>query len=124
MLSLFALAATLAPNTSGMGTHEQLGLPACGVVRMWGIRCPTCGMTTAWAHTAKGQLRQALAANVAGTLLATLALPTAGWLIASGSIGQWCYLRPQANLIFLLVATVVCLALFEWIVRVLPGMVN
>ncbi len=122
LLSLFTLAAGLTPEPSGIGTHEQLGLPECGVIRMWGVRCPTCGMTTAWAHVAQGEFRQGLSASMAGSMLAVLALPTAVWLLASATLGRWCYLLPWANLVFPLLATLVGLALFEWMVRVLPSL--
>ena len=64
------IAARLSPDPSGLGTHQQLGLPPCTTRLLWGVRCPGCGMTTAWAHFVRGELAASLRANVAGTLLA------------------------------------------------------
>ena len=53
-IAALMLAAWLKPDVRGVGTHEQLGLPACSLVRFAGIPCPTCGMTTAFAYTIRG----------------------------------------------------------------------
>ena len=49
LLGLLAVARWLEPAASGMGTHQQLGLPACTTVTLFNVRCPSCGMTTSWA---------------------------------------------------------------------------
>ncbi len=67
---LLGIAATLEPSSSGLGTHHQLGLPPCSVRVLWGIRCPVCGMTTAWAHFADGNVLASARANVGGLFLA------------------------------------------------------
>lgn len=69
-LALLVVASRLTPNDRHMGTHRQLGLPPCGFVALTGLPCPTCGMTTAFVCVTHGQLRAALRAQVAGTLLA------------------------------------------------------
>jgi hypothetical protein len=46
----------LVPSPDGVGTHEALGLPPCG---MWVVThhpCPTCGVTTSFALAAHGRL--------------------------------------------------------------------
>lgn len=68
-LAILAGAAWLNPNPAGIGTHEQLGMPACGFYERTGYPCPTCGMTTAFAHIAHGQVFRALAVQPAGALL-------------------------------------------------------
>jgi len=50
-----ALGLWLEPDPRGLGTHEQLGLPACGVREWSGFPCPTCGTTTAAALLLHGQ---------------------------------------------------------------------
>lgn len=67
---VFAVAAMLAPRHSGIGTHEQLGLPRCGFVTLTGLPCPTCGMTTAFAHAARGHFLAAIRAQLFGSVLA------------------------------------------------------
>jgi len=67
---LFVVAARLEPAAGGIGTHEQLGLAPCGMMMLWGIPCPTCGMTTAFAYAARGQLASAFHAQPAGFTLA------------------------------------------------------
>jgi hypothetical protein len=47
---VLAIARRVAPDASGLGTHVQLGLPACGFLASTGLPCPSCGLTTAFAH--------------------------------------------------------------------------
>lgn len=78
--SVEVIAAWLSPDGSGMGTHCQLGLPPCAMVLIAGIPCPTCGMTTAFAHTIRGQLLAAAQAQPFGFLMAV-----AAWGVAAAS---------------------------------------
>ena len=73
-LGLFAVASRLQPNTSGLGTHQQLGLPPCSMRVMFSVRCPGCGMTTSWAHFVRGQWKESIRVNLGGFLLACLSL--------------------------------------------------
>ena len=67
---VLGLAAWMTPSPTGMGTHEQLGLPRCGWIAMMDMPCPTCGMTTAFAHAAHGQFWQSFLSQPMGFLLA------------------------------------------------------
>lgn len=71
-LSVLALAATLSPNPAGHGTHTQLAswMTPCAWPAVFGIPCPTCGMTTAFAHAADGNVVAALRTQPFGGLLA------------------------------------------------------
>ncbi len=69
-VALLVTAAFLDPGDRTIGTHEQLGLGACGFYVVTGIPCPTCGMTTAYAYTVRGRLLRALWAQPAGLVLA------------------------------------------------------
>ncbi len=83
-----AVAAWLEPSGSGFGTHEQLGLPACGWIAGLGMPCPSCGMTTSFAFAARGDFAAAFAAQPMGALLAicaALVAVVAGWTALSGS---------------------------------------
>jgi hypothetical protein len=62
-LGVLALARLLSPDPRGYGTHLQLGLPACGFLALTGLPCPACGLTTCFAHLARGQLALAVRAN-------------------------------------------------------------
>ncbi|MDC0935378.1 DUF2752 domain-containing protein [Pirellulales bacterium] len=92
-LCLLALARGLTPSPAGRGTHEQLGLAPCWILQRTGVPCPSCGMTTAWAHVVRGELRQAVRANVGGTIAAIAALFAAPWLVASAIRGRWIAFR-------------------------------
>lgn len=79
-VALLGTAAWLSPSPDGMGTHTQLGLPECGFKLGTGVPCPTCGMTTSFAHAASADLFAAFATQPLGALLA---LGTAMLLVAS-----------------------------------------
>lgn len=72
LTTLVVLSFWLKPEPSGLGTHQQLGLPPCTIRVLYGIRCPACGMTTSWAYLTHGQVIAALSTNVAGVCLAVL----------------------------------------------------
>lgn len=55
LLAVLAVAASVAPDPRGFGTHERLGMQSCGFLLRTGIPCPTCGATTAFAHFVRGQ---------------------------------------------------------------------
>ncbi len=70
------------PDPSGHGTHTQLGLPPCGFLQTTGLPCAGCGMTTCFAHMARGEVVAAAAANPAGVaffLVAVLLVPLGLW---------------------------------------------
>lgn len=71
-LSVLLLSAWLHPSANGMGTHEELGLPACGLLQATGVPCATCGMTTSFALAAHGQLIDSFINQPGGAVLAVL----------------------------------------------------
>jgi len=86
-------AAELVPSADHLGTHRQFGLPPCGFVLATGLPCPTCGMTTAYAYTVRGQFIEALRSQVAGFILA-LATAGAGIVAVASTVTG---LRPALN---------------------------
>jgi hypothetical protein len=121
LLALLATAASLEPRASGLGTHEQLGLPPCTFYTWYRRRCPSCGMTTAWSHAVRGQIPAALRANVGGTLLAALAVAAAGWSLLSALGGRWLPGRPSDTLLVAASAVIVGVTLIDWAWRLRAG---
>ena len=68
-LAVVITATQVTPAASGMGTHQQLGLPPCGFLVVTGIPCPGCGLTTSFAHMVRGQFTGATFANPFGVML-------------------------------------------------------
>jgi len=95
--TLLGLAAWLEPASEGLGTHSQLlNLPPCGWILAMDLPCPTCGMTTAFATAADGNLVGAFVAQPMGAALAVgtaMALITGAWTAATGSRVAWLFGR-------------------------------
>ena len=80
LLTPLVIASRLTPDPRGLGTHEQLGgLTQCPFLVSTGHPCATCGMTTAFAHAAHGNLRASFLAQPFGLLLA-LACASGFWI--------------------------------------------
>lgn len=58
-LTVVGVSAGLTPSAAGVGTHMQLGLPACGFLARTGWPCPSCGLTTSFALAARGRFADA-----------------------------------------------------------------
>lgn len=114
-LLLLATASTLEPDPRGYGTHEQLGLTPCYFQQQFDMVCPTCGTTTAWAHLMRGQIRQALAANAGGTMLAMLVVVVTPWLAAVAIAGRWLGMKPSMPLVLTVGASLLGVALLDWL---------
>ena len=68
----------LEPSPAGHGTHLQLGLPPCFFLELTGYPCPSCGLTTSFAHAVRFQFAEALATQPFGLiffLLVVLSIP-------------------------------------------------
>ena len=68
--AVLAIAASLTPADSGLGTHTALKLSQCGWIILWDLPCPSCGMTTAFAHAADGNLWNSVKTQPLGAILA------------------------------------------------------
>lgn len=128
-LGLFALALGLAgalglarrlePDPRGHGTHEQLGLAPCAFARLAGEPCPSCGMTTAFAWSARGRPGRAWGANPAGSLLAPACAALVPWLLAMAATGRPIGCRSPGRPLSLLLVATVALSLLAWTCRLL-----
>ena len=73
------LLAQVTPDPRGYGTHEQLGMMACGWPDAMGYPCPTCGATTAACYLVHLSPVQAVITNPFGAALAAVGLWLAVW---------------------------------------------
>ena len=116
-----ATARTLTPDPRGYGTHEQLGWAPCWFRRVVGRPCPSCGMTTAWAHAIRGELRAAVRANAGGAIVCGLALIAAPWLLVSAAVGRWLLVEPTPRLVLWIGTILVALTLLDWLRRLIDN---
>jgi hypothetical protein len=117
-LSVLGVARALVPDSRGFGTHLQLGLPPCGFLALTGLPCPACGLTTCFAHLARGQLALAVHANAFGVVLfacVLASLPLAVWASARKRAFFETFARIRAPRIGV---ALILLGFVNWIVRV------
>lgn len=117
-----AIAAGLQPDPygKGYGTHRQLGLPPCGFVDIWGIRCPSCGMTTSFAYAVRGNLWGAMRSNCGGLLVALTCMVLSPWCLAAAVRGRWAW-QPRDSGWLLLCLSIIVVTLLDWTFRLLAG---
>lgn len=118
---LLCVAAVLKPNVRGRGTHEQLGFPPCSIVTLFGVPCPSCGMTTSWANLVRGRVIAAWKANAGGTLLAMAAIWAAPWLMASAAVGRWVAWTPRSDVAVVVSVLIFVVTLVDWTLRLAAG---
>lgn len=119
LLAVCFIALRLEPDARGQGTHQQLGLPPCTFMMLFNIRCPACGMTTAWSNVVRGRLPSALRANVAGTLLAVAGALAGPWLLISAAMGRWLWRVPSQGVLAALVVVLMIVMLSDWTARLI-----
>jgi hypothetical protein len=112
------IAIYLTPSEEGMGTHQKLGLPPCTMVSMFGMRCPSCGMTTSWTHTVRGQLISACRANTGGMVLALTAIIATPWLLLSGILGRWITTPPNEWMGLCYCLILLTIIVIDWVTRI------
>lgn len=121
LLGGFALAAGLEPDPRGFGTHQRLGLPPCTFRDVCGIPCPSCGMTTSFAHLTRGHVGQAMEANLGGTLLALACAIQIPWCWWSACRGRLVGISHPAKSLLALLLTVAGVSTADWLYRLLCG---
>lgn len=113
----FSVAFQLQPDPRGFGTHQQLGLPPCSLRSLVDVPCPSCGMTTAFAHFVRGHWIQSLQANCSGFLLALACAVQIPWCLLSLWTGRLWRVQ-RLDVLFLAVLLLLSgTALLEWLVR-------
>lgn len=118
-LAILITAATVTPDPAGTGTHRQLHLRSCGFYQRHGYPCPTCGMTTAFAHVVRGHIGGALAVQPAGTIAAALCIAATAAAAYAAFTGR----RLDRHLLYLyanritiaLIATLLLLVNWLWL---------
>jgi hypothetical protein len=120
-IGLLATAWRLTPDPRGYGTHEQLGLAPCGFARLTGLRCPTCGTTTAWSYAMRGRLPAAVSASAGGTMLCGITLLAAPWTLASATVGHWLGVKPSAKVLLTMGSAWLAVTLLGWAQRLVAG---
>jgi hypothetical protein len=117
----FALAFALEPDPRGYGTHQSLGLPPCTFRMLFGIPCPSCGMTTSFSHLMHGNVSQAIRASASGVVLAAVCaiqIPWCWWSAVRSRLVA--VAQPATTLLWLFIAlTVICLV--NWTLRLIFG---
>ncbi len=68
----------LVPSSRGIGTHESMGLPPCGFLTLTGIPCPSCGLTTSFAHFLHGHFQAAFVVQPFGFIFYVTLMMLAG----------------------------------------------
>ena len=117
LLCGFAVAASLIPDPRGFGTHQQLGFSPCSFEPVFGLPCPSCGMTTSFSHFIRGQWPSAIRANFTGFLLACLCAIQIPWCAISVRQSRlWRVSRPALTVTVVLLA-VYAVAAIHWSMR-------
>jgi hypothetical protein len=117
LAAVFLVARRLEPSSSGYGTHMQLGLPPCNFYWVTGLRCPSCGMTTAFAWIVRGRFDRAWQANPAGVFLGATCLVLVPWFLLGAAIGRVPGFRSLETPMIALVVATVALSLLSWTIR-------
>ncbi len=117
LAGLLGTARALQPDPKGYGTHTQLGLRPCALASATGRRCPTCGMTTAFAWLVRGRIDRSWQANPAGCLIAFATVPTILWLLASAVLGAPAGCRTISGPLMLLGFSAGLTVFLAWMIR-------
>jgi hypothetical protein len=91
------------------GTHRQLGLPPCHVQAVFGIPCPSCGMTTSISLCMHGDVAGAWDVNGAGVIVTAFSIASILWLAGIALVG-WAprSLTPDCTVQWLAISGAMC----------------
>lgn len=82
---VIAIACWLSPDPRGYGTHERLLLPPCAFRALFGIPCPSCGLTTSFALVARFRVAAAARSHLLGVPLFVVV----GWVCVASALTLW-----------------------------------
>jgi hypothetical protein len=85
---LVVLAFLVAPDPRGYGTHERLGLPACAMMKWFGVPCPGCGVTTSVTLAAHARFLDAARTQPFGLVVAFAIPLAAAWAVSGHFRGR------------------------------------
>lgn len=109
----------LTPSASGVGTHQQLGLPACPTLHLTGYPCPSCGLTTSFALAAQLEFIEAFQVQPFGLVaffLASACIPISAILISRRiSVNDLIFARGSNRIMYFLLA----LYIGSWVYKIM-----
>jgi len=93
IIGAFVLALALKPDPQGIGTHQQLGMPPCAMYMVTRLPCPTCGLTTAFAHVVRLQIVDAIRVQPFCVVILVIMLLSAAWcaatIVSGNRVSNW-----------------------------------
>lgn len=117
LIAMLVTAALIRPDPRGFGTHQRLGLPPCTFLRLTGVRCPSCGMTTSWSHLVRGHVFRSFQANAGGMLIGITCGLLAPWALISGVRGRWLWRPISEWMVAGWVIVLLAVTLIDWGIR-------
>ena len=85
----FVVARAVRPSDDGVGTHRQLGLPACGYLVWTGHPCPACGLTTSLSHLVRGEWAASVRTQPVGPVIGLVSAVAIGVCGYAAACGRW-----------------------------------
>lgn len=113
----FWLSTTVEPSERGFGSHQALGLPPCSIRIWFGIRCPSCGSTTAFANFVRGRWLTALDNNAAAVGLALLCAALVPWGLCSAATGRMWRINDPLLVLVWTMGVLCVISVTQWGVR-------
>lgn len=101
-------------NPLRSASHQTIGLPPCNFKVWTGMPCPSCGMTTSFAHLVRGNVWYSLRSNWVGTGLAVFCAALVPWCLASAARGRYLWVRGVESALAILVGVFTVTMLLRW----------
>lgn len=122
-VAVFIVALCLDPYQDGrvwlQETHRQLGMRQCTFLEVFGLPCPSCGMTSSFTLLMHGDLWNSVQANFVGTMLAMFGLVFIPWSLASAWQGRLLFVQRLEPILLRLVVGFMIVLFGRWAVVLL-----